>query len=278
LQADSGAVVWHRDLKKDFAVDLRRGCTTSPLLEGGRLIVQAGGRTNEQRVVALDPATGQTVWSARGAERTTYTSPVVADIGGLRQLVVHHTIIGPPAASALMGLSLSDQSVLWSRPLTKVSFETPLVVPSASGATVVLGSWTDTSALKVMSTAGKFDAQPLWQTGDLIASVSPPVFRDGHLYGFGGDFLTCLDAGSGKAVWREKLYPGSVILVGDRLMVLSVSAGFLRVVQATPAGYREEGKLEVFNRGARADTPPSFAGGHVFMRNDEEVVAVRVEG
>jgi outer membrane protein assembly factor BamB len=278
LDAATGKVVWQRDMKADFGVKLGRGCATSPLLEAGQLIVQAGGRENEQRVVALEPATGKTVWTSRGTERTTYTSPVVADIGGVRQLVVHHTIIGPPPKSALMGLRLTDQSVLWSRPLEKLSFDTPLVLKDAAGATVVLGSWSDTSAVKVSGAGGTFQAQPGWNTGELSSNVSPPVFRDGHLYGFGGDFLACVDAATGRAVWKERLYPGSVILVGDRLVVLSVSSGLVRLVQATPAGYREEGKVEVFNRGARADTPPSFAGGQVFVRNDEEIVAVRVEG
>jgi hypothetical protein len=47
-------------------------------------------------------------------------------------------------------------------------------------------------------------------------------------------------------------------------------------VEATPAGYREKARLEVLNRGARAETPPSFAGRRIFVRNDEEVVAVDV--
>jgi outer membrane protein assembly factor BamB len=278
LDAATGSVVWQRDMKKDFGVTLGRGCQTSPLVEAGQLIVQAGGRENEQRVVAVEPATGKTLWSARGTERTTYTSPVVADIGGVRQLVVHHTIIGPPPRSALMGLRLTDQSVLWSRPLEKFSFETPLVLKDAAGATVVLASWSDASSVKVTSTGGTFQVQPGWQTADLSATASPPVFRDGHLYGFGGDFLACLDAASGRTVWKERLYAGSVILVGDRLVALSVTAGLVRLVHATPTGYKEDGKLEVFNRGARADTPPSFAAGQVFLRNDEEIVAVRVEG
>jgi outer membrane protein assembly factor BamB len=275
LDTATGRVAWQRDMKADFAVKLGRGCATSPLLEGGRVIVQAGGRDNDQRVVALDAATGATVWTSRGTERTTYTSPVVAEIGGVRQLVVHHTIIGPPAKSGLMGIRLADQSVLWSRPLETLSFDTPLVL--ASGA-VVLGSWSDTSAVQVTSRAGRFEAKPGWATADLSAVVSPPVFRDGHLYGFSGDFLACVDSTSGRTVWKEKIYGGSVILIGDQLAALSITSGLLRLVQASPAGYRELARLEVLNRGSRADTPPSFAAGHVFVRNDEELAAVRVEG
>jgi hypothetical protein len=64
--------------------------------------------------------------------------------------------------------------------------------------------------------------------------------------------------------------------VDGQLVVLSASAGLVRVVEATPEGYREKGRLEVLNRGAQAETPPSFAEGTIFVRNDEEVAAVVV--
>ena len=99
--------------------------------------------------------------------------------------------------------------------------------------------------------------------------------------------------GTGSAYHRHRLTALAVVLAagfaaigaqlanlqlvsGDHLAALSVTSGLLRLVQATPAGYRELAKVEVLNRGARADTPPSFAAGHLFVRNDEEIVAVRV--
>ena len=141
---------------------------------------------------------------------------------------------------------------------------------------VLLLTWNDAHAFAVSAREGTLQAEPAWQTQDLTADVSPPVFHAGHLYGFGGDFLACLDARTGKPAWKEKLYRGSVILVDGHLVVLSVTSGLLRVVEATPAGYREKARVEVLNRGSRAETPPSFAGRRIFMRNDEEVVAVEV--
>jgi outer membrane protein assembly factor BamB len=239
------------------------------------LLVQAGGRDNDQRLVGLELATGKTLWTSKGPERTLYSSPVVSDIGGVRQVILHHTVLEPQPRSALLGLRVSDQSVLWSRALENLSFETPLVMPEGR---VALGTWTDTQVVRVSQANGQFTVAPQWSTKDLVASVSPPVYADGHLYGFGGDFLACLEAASGKTVWKEKLYPGSVILVDGHLVVLSVSAGLLRVVEATPAGYREKAKVEVLTRGARAEAPPSFAAGHVFVRDDEQLVAVRIDG
>jgi len=66
--------------------------------------------------------------------------------------------------------------------------------------------------------------------------------------------------------------------VDGHLIILSITAGLVRVVEATPAVYRERARLEALARGSRAETPPSVAGRRVFVRNDEEAVAVDVEG
>ena len=104
------------------------------------------------------------------------------------------------------------------------------------------------------------------------------MYHEGHFYGTGGDFLRCVRATDGGIAWEEKTYPGSVVLVDGHLAFLSVSAGLLRIVEATPAGYKERARLEALPRGAPAETPPSVAGRRIFLRNDDEVVAVDVEG
>jgi outer membrane protein assembly factor BamB len=274
LDAATGRTLWSRDLKADFGVDLRQGCQTSPLLEGAQVLVQGGGRENDRSLLAFDARSGEPAWTARGAQRTFYTSPVVAELAGTRQVVVHHTVPGPPPISGLVGLRLSDRAVLWERTLERnMSFETPVFLPPDR---VLLLTWNDAHAFRVVSRDGALHAEPAWETQDVTADVSPPVVHGGHLYGFGGDFLSCLDTATGRAAWKEKLYRGSLILVDGHLVVLSVTSGMLRVVEATPAGYREKARLEVLNRGSRAETPPSFAGRRIFVRNDEEIVAVDV--
>jgi hypothetical protein len=67
-----------------------------------------------------------------------------------------------------------------------------------------------------------------------------------------------------------------VILVDGHLVVLSSASGEVRVVEATPAAYREKAKLPVLARGARSDAPPSFAAGRIYVRSDEEVAALSV--
>ena len=62
-----------------------------------------------------------------------------------------------------------------------------------------------------------------------------------------------------------------------QIVSLSITAGLLRVVEASPQAYRERARLQVLEPGSRAETPPSVVGRRIFVRNDEEVVAVDVE-
>jgi outer membrane protein assembly factor BamB len=274
LAADSGQVHWQADLKQRFGAELRRGCETSPFVEAGRLILQPGGK-EEHRLVALDTATGDLVWTAKGKERANYSSPVAAEIGGVRQAVVHHVATLENAqASGLSGFRLGDGALLWSATFERnASLETPLVIPEG----VLLLTWNDARLARVSRSGDAWTLQTVWNSDVFKARISPPVYRDGHLYGFKEDDLVCVRAATGEVVWRERVYPGSAILVDGRLVVLSANAGLVRLVEATPAGYREAARLEVLNRGAQAETPPSFSGASIFVRNDEEVAAVVVE-
>ncbi len=215
------------------------------------------------------------MWSAKGLERANYSSPVAADIGGVRQVVVHHVTATPPKRSGLSGFRLNDGTLLWSRTFeSNVSTETPLVLP---GDQVLLVTWNDAKLARLKKTGEAFEVEPMWTKPAFRSRIAPPVHKDGHIYGFEGDDLVCLRAATGEVVWKQRIYAGSLILVDDALVILSASGGSVRVVEATPSGYRERGKLEVFNRGAQAEAPPSFASGMIFVRNDEEIVAVAVE-
>lgn len=109
LDRATGKLIWQRDTAKDWNVpEAFFGVGSTPLLEGGRLIVMVGGQPNSG-VVALDPETGKTIWENVGktnwngaltigwrAERpyewtgvekqASYSSPVAATIHGRRHV------------------------------------------------------------------------------------------------------------------------------------------------------------------------------------------------
>ena len=110
LDLADGRVIWQRDTAKEWNVpEAFFGVGSTPLLEGDKLVVMVGGQP-DAGVVALEAATGKTVWQSVGRAtwngvvpigwRTTkpyewtgsemlasYASPVTATIHGQRQLL-----------------------------------------------------------------------------------------------------------------------------------------------------------------------------------------------
>ncbi len=85
-QAQDGRLLWRRDFKKEFpSTSPGFGVAMSPIVVGDLVIVHAGGDGNGA-MLAMDVTTGTTKWSWKG-DGPAYASPVVADLGGTRQIV-----------------------------------------------------------------------------------------------------------------------------------------------------------------------------------------------
>ncbi len=275
LDLATGKAAWHVDFKAHFGSAPRLGCTSSPLLVGDTLVVQTAA-PEERRVVALERSTGALAWSTTGIARANYSSPGWRTTAGEGEVLVHHTDVTKADAprGGVSALHPVDGRLLWHTTLDRNwSWATP--VPAGEDR-VLLVTWNDAAAIE--PPRGTREPSVAWRTDAFTAYVGTPVYHAGHLYGHGGDFLRCVRAADGTVAWQERTYPGSVALVDGHVVALSVTAGLLRVVEATPEAYRERARLEVLTPGARAETPPSVAGRRIFVRNDEEVVAVDVEG
>jgi len=66
LEISSGKLIWQRDTTNDFTVpNAFFGVGSTPILEGGLLLVMVGGQPNSG-MVAFAPDTGKTVWQSVG--------------------------------------------------------------------------------------------------------------------------------------------------------------------------------------------------------------------
>ena len=121
LAAASGTPIWEKDLVAEFSSQVPRwGFSTSPLIEGDLLLVEAGGhngnfvvdmaidRTTAVTAVALDKNTGATAWTALD-EKMSYSSPIAFSAAGTRQLAYL-------TAYSLTGLAPEDGRIYWSYP------------------------------------------------------------------------------------------------------------------------------------------------------------------
>src|SRR5436190_8932668 len=106
LKTTDGSIVWQRNILKDFGGHNPKWLISeSPLIDGDRLIVTPGGEGAS--IVALDKATGKTVWTTKElSDEAGYSSCIAADIGGVR------TIIGF-TGQAGVGVRASDGKLMW---------------------------------------------------------------------------------------------------------------------------------------------------------------------
>jgi outer membrane protein assembly factor BamB len=98
-----------------------------------------------------------------------------------------------------------------------------------------------------------------------------------YLYGSSGVTLVCAEFKSGQIQWSERVpAPGALCYADDRLYVHEEN-GTITLIEATPEGYREHGRVTPpnppvsANRMEKAWAHPVIADGRLFVRNNESL-------
>ncbi len=269
LDAASGRELWRKDILSEAQVKLPHyGFAASPIVAAGRVVIQVGG-AEKSGLVAFEAASGKLAWSALLGESkgdsAGYTMAAPARFGGEPQLVV-------TAHDRIFAVRPKDGTLVWSHALDEAEEPTraPLVL---AGDRVLVSRGTSSTLLKVGLEGGSAGASVIWKSPRLKGGLSPTVADGDSLFGFGGQYLLCLDTATGEPRWREKTYSGGVIRVGRHLVMLGEHSGVLRVAEAQPAAYRELARAAAFKAGSHSSTGPSYADGRILLRNVEEMVA-----
>ncbi|MDB6027726.1 MAG: repeat-like protein, partial [Verrucomicrobiales bacterium] len=86
LEAATGKLIWRRDsIAENGGSVLTYGTAASPLVVENKVIVLPGGA--DKSVVAYDKLTGEPLWKSH-YDKQAYTSPMLVDLGGQRQLLI----------------------------------------------------------------------------------------------------------------------------------------------------------------------------------------------
>lgn len=264
FDAADGALLWTRDLAREVgASPPSYGMSTSPVLSDGRLFVLAGGGGGHN-LIALDPGSGEVLTALGPAGQGSYSTPVFGVLAGVRQLIV-------PAGDRLYGVEPAGGGPAWSHGGIPFPDRNPLVLAGGR----VLMAFQEHAAMFELSPE-PWRVRELWRSDDLANSYSPVVHHLGTLYGIGRDRLLCLDAATGRVLWRRRVGMGLLIRIDDHLAVFGTQSGRLSLVEAVPSGFAETAALQVFHEGDHGATPPSFGAGRLFVRGSKAVAAVRL--
>ncbi len=234
------------------------GYTGSPTVCGELLVTPVGGRRGGT-IMAFEKHSGRVAWKALD-EHVSYSSPVVADICGVQQIVV---MTGP----RVVGLSAADGRLLWSHPF-QIQYDESISTPAVgSDMVLVTATGKPLTALRITRDGEKWNKQDAWTNEILSSYLSSMVVEGEYVYGMndGGEF-SCLRLRDGKVMWTggHRGYYSSPIIVGHRLLALN-ERGLLQVLAANPESYKELGSGQLAT--SETWTMPAIVGNRLFVRS-----------
>ncbi len=270
LNAGDGSTRWQLNILERFgSSNIRWGVSESPLIEGEWVVVMPGGRDGS--IAALDRETGKTVWTSETlTDKLSYSSLVAADVAGVRAIVGF-------TQSAGVGVRASNGELLW-------RYEAPANA-TANAATPVVGDelvfYTSSygvggGAFRLQASADGVTGEEAWFGSNLQNHHGGVVLYEGHLYGFFGPALACVELETGEIQWRARsVGKGSLTIADGKLFLLGerYEAG---LAEATPEEYRELGRFEIADLGQPSWAYPVVSGGRLYIRNQHELTVYDV--
>jgi len=204
---------------------------------------------------------------------------MAATLAGTRQYV-YNNLFGT------VGVDAADGSLLWHHPFKFNVAVAPSPLPLDDDRVLITAGYDAGGAILRIGHDGDS-----WHVEEVVAlpprlwnsEIHTPIFHDGHIFSVGRlkrGLLTCLDD-EGRLVWTSEgasaFEMGGYLLADGMLFVLEGKTGVLRLVEATPEGYRELAKAQVLS-GHDVWGPPALSDGKLVVRDMSRMVCLDVAG
>ncbi|MFC1596326.1 PQQ-binding-like beta-propeller repeat protein [Planctomycetota bacterium] len=238
---ETGKLLWRTDYGSRFKENRPNwGVATSPIVDGDRIIVHFGN-DDEGALVALDLSSGTEFWS-HGVDGPSYSSPLVVEIHGVRQVVEWNH-------RALVGVTSESGRFLWEYPFPHVGSDQNMPTPAFHRGRVLLsGENRGMHCLEPRTNDGAWTVKERWHQEEVALNMSSAVVNDDLLFGFSHydkGRLFCLNIETGEVLWMS---PGRT---GDNVMLLAIPDYVVALV--------DDGQLQIISaRGDRFEKVASY--------------------
>jgi outer membrane protein assembly factor BamB len=268
LDAGTGAVIWSRNVASDCETKVPMwGFASSPLALDDVMIVAATGK-----LAAYDIATGKPRWFGP-SHRGSYSSPQLATIGGIAQVVLL-------SESGATSVAPATGTLLWEHawPAGTVAIVQPALIAggdmliNSAGAT----GGTGTRRIAIAHEPDGWKLQERWTSTGLKPYFNDFVVHKGHAFGFDGSILACIDLTDGKRKWKGGRYGnGQILLLADQdVLLVLAEQGELALVAAMPEEFKELARCSAIK--GKTWNHPALVKNTLLVRNGEEMAAFRL--
>lgn len=247
----AGERLWQRDAGP-YECDYGYGYAPSPTIHGDKLIVSAEF-AEDGFIAAFRLNDGEPVWRTELKRKTSYSSPIVAKVGGREQILLS-------GGAKVRGYDPENGELLWE-------------ADGSSSATCGTMVWNEDTVFasggfpnkETLAVKPGPAPEVLWRNDDKSYEQSL-LYHEGHVYAFNDNGIALSwNAATGEEMWKVRLggpVSASPVLAAGRVYAMN-ERGITHVFAADPNGFI---KLAENQLGAEGFATPVFVGKEVFVR------------
>ncbi len=266
LDPKTGLEFWSTNILEDAnSENLDWGMAGSPVAYEGMILVTPGSDEEEKTgVAAYDWKTGKKLW-AGGHHIGAYSTPVIAKLDGMTQLLVFD-------GKGLSGHALNNGYLMWHHRWEN-TFNINVAKPILRDDDAIFistGYGVGSALIRVTNDGNNHWSVKLtdWETNSKFKlKFGDAVKREGLVYGLSEGILMCLDLKTGNILWRQRgdFGFGQLIMVEDVLVILT-EQGEVVLIEANQ-NHKELLRFQAIE--GKSWSYPTFAQGRLFVRNAE---------
>ncbi len=248
----NGEVIWKRNVGPYQPQKYEYGYAPSPLLHES-LVIVASEFDGDSFLYGLDQKTGREVWRTPRPRNLTYSSPIIGDVAGRKQLLMS-------GSNLICSYDPANGRELWKTPgISSVTcgtmvWEGDLVFAS--------GGYPKKETLAVRADGS---GKVVWRNREKCYEPSLLAHR-GYVYGVNtGGIVICWEAKTGKLMWKQRLggpIGASPVLAGNHIYCAN-QRGVTFVIKPDPDKFM----LVAENRlGDEVFATPTIVDSKIFLR------------
>jgi outer membrane protein assembly factor BamB len=268
-EAATGRKVWTRAMKEFAGGVPGWGYSESVLILGNLAIATPGGKNC---IVALDKATGRTVWMSRGYEApANYGSCVPFTFQGVPQ-------IAAGTGGGIVGVDARTGEALWSNGFAAGNTANCPTPAYSDGLVFWANGYGKGGICMRLSVAGgRASADEAWTTPDMDCHHGGYIIDNGYIYGNAGGGWACLELKSGNRKWyAEGVGKGSLTWADGMLYLFGENNGRAALATCSPQGLKIKGDFKVKGSGP-SWAHPVVIGGRLYLRYDANLYCFDVK-